>query len=141
NVLVGKKADGSPQVYLVDAGGDLLRSSWVHSDVGTTGGDRIKGMAPEQLKGLGTVAASDMYGFGALLFEVLTGRPPFEAPTATAAAVAHLSQKAPNPKDVAPKGWVNDELGKLCEQLLAKDADKRPDIREVLAAIGPLEQK
>jgi tetratricopeptide (TPR) repeat protein len=140
NVLIGKNEDGSLRVILVDAGGDLLRSSWVHSDVGTTGGDRIKGMAPEQLKGLGTVAQSDLYGFGALLFEVLSGKPPLEEPTATAAAVAHLSKTPPKAKDIAPRGWVSDELSELCARLLAKSPEERPNIDRVLEALGPVER-
>ncbi len=140
NILVAKNEDGSPKVLLVDAGGDLLRSSWVHSDVGTTGGGRIKGMAPEQLRGLGTTTASDMYGFGALLFEVLTGKPPLMGGTATDTAVAHLSQEPPRASELAPKGWVSDELSVLCARLLDKSPANRPAIEEVLAAIGPMEK-
>lgn len=140
NVIVGKAEDGSPTVWLVDAGGDLLRSSWVHSDVGTTGGDRIKGMAPEQLRGLGTTPASDMYGFGALLFEVLTGKPPLSKTTATDTAVAHLSERPPAAVKLAPKGWVHEDLSNLCDALLEKDASKRPTIDQVLAVLGPVEK-
>ncbi len=140
NVIVGKNEDGSPQVQLVDAGGDLLRSSWVHSDVATTGGNRIKGMAPEQIKGLGTTVQSDMYGFGALLFEILTGKPPLEEPTATDLAVAHLSKEPRRAADIAPRGWVSDELSALCSKLLAKNPAERPAIQEVLDVLGPLER-
>jgi tetratricopeptide (TPR) repeat protein len=140
NVLVAKHDDGSPRILLVDAGGDLLISSWVHSDVATTGGNRIKGMAPEQLKGLGTTAKSDLYAFGALLFEVLAGRPPLEERTATDLAVAHLSKQPQKAVDLAPRGWVSKELSELCERLLDKTPGKRPDIDEILALVGPLEK-
>lgn len=140
NVIISKNEDGSPRVLLMDAGGDLLRSSWVHSDVGTTGGGRIKGMAPEQLRGLGTTTASDMYGFGALLFEVLTGKPPLMEGTATDTAVAHLSKEPPRASELAPKGWVSDELSELCARLLDKVPANRPALDEVLAAVGPLEK-
>ena len=140
NLIVTKTSDGTTRVVLVDAGGDLLSSSWMHSDVATTGGGRIKGMAPEQLKGLGTTSASDMYGFGALLFEMLTGKPPLEEKTATDLAVAHLSKAPRNASKLAPKGWVGDELSKLCDQLLDKDPTKRPDIDATIKIIGPLEK-
>ncbi|MBW2457750.1 MAG: tetratricopeptide repeat protein, partial [Deltaproteobacteria bacterium] len=140
NVLVSKNDDGSPKVVLIDAGGDLLSSSWIHSDVASTGGNRIKGLAPEQLKGLGTSAKSDMYGFGALLFEVLTGKPPLEEKTATELAVAHLSKEPGKASKLAPRGWVSEDLSLLCSGLLAKDPSARPDIDEVLTTIGPLEK-
>lgn len=142
NVIVTKTDEGTPRPVLVDVGGDLLRSSWVHSDVGSTGGDRIKGMAPEQLKGFETTAKSDFYGFGALLFEILTGRPPLEARTATELAVAHLSRKPGKASDAAPRGWVGKELSELCDRLLAKEPTKRPTtIPEILGVIGPLTKK
>jgi tetratricopeptide (TPR) repeat protein len=140
NVLVSKSDDGTQRVVLVDAGGDLLRSSWVHSDVATTGGNRIKGMAPEQLRGLGTTRESDMYGFGALLFEVLTGKPPLQEQSATDLAVAHLSKEPPRATELAPRGWVSEELGELCARLLDKTPGKRPTIEQVLAIIGPVEK-
>jgi tetratricopeptide (TPR) repeat protein len=140
NVIIGKGEDGSASIVLVDAGGDLLRSSWVHSDVGTGGGDRIKGMAPEQLRGLGTTPASDMYGFGAMLFEVLTGKPPLSKTTATDTAVAHLSERPPAANALAPKGWVSEDLTNLCELLLDKDPKKRPTIDKVLGVLGPVEK-
>ena len=140
NVLVSKKKDGPAGVVLVDAGGDLLSSTWIHSDVATKGGNRIKGMSPEQLKGLATTVKSDMYAFGALLFELLTGKPPFEESNATDLAVAHLAKTPANASELAPRGWVSKELAELCGRLLDKSPGKRPDINAVLAVLGPLEK-
>ncbi|MEM1032017.1 MAG: tetratricopeptide repeat protein [Myxococcota bacterium] len=140
NVLVAKGDDG-PKVVLIDAGGDLLRSAWIHSDVGHGGAGRIKGLAPEQLQGHGTRPESDLYGFGALLFEILTGKPPFEAATATATAVAHLSMPPRRAGDAAPKGWVTDALDDLAAKLLEKNHALRPSIEEALEAIGSVERR
>ncbi len=138
NLVVSKRSDGAPRAVLIDAGGDLLSSSWVHSDVATSGGDRIKGAAPEQLQFMNTTARSDLYSVGALLFEVLTGRPPLEAETASELAVAHLAHTPPDAREVAPKGWVSEELAELCARLLDKDPAKRPgSVTEVLEVIGP----
>lgn len=141
NVVVAKQKDGPPKVVLVDAGGDLLNSSWVHSDIASSGGNRIKGLAPEQLKGLGSSPRSDMYAFGALLFEVLSGRPPFSASSAVDLAVAHLSAEPDNAAAVAPKGWVSEEMADLCRRLLDKTPGKRPSIDEALDVLGPLKAK
>ncbi|HHH11812.1 MAG TPA: hypothetical protein ENK23_07050, partial [Sorangium sp.] len=134
NVLVGKAIKGAPATLkLVDAGGDLLSGSWVHTDAADVSG-HIKGRAPERIRGLGCTAASDIYALGALLYEVLTGKPPLQETSATDLAFAHLS-KTPRPaKEVAPKGWIDDELNDLIASMLAKDPKKRPD----LAAVGKL---
>ncbi len=137
NVLVGKNEDGSARVVLIDAGGDLLWSAWIHSDTATSGAGRVKGLAPEQFKGAGTSAKSDMYGFGALLFEVLTGKPPLEEPTAADLAVAHVAKQPAKASELAPKGWVTEALSDLCARLLDKSPGKRPDIDAVLAVLGP----
>ncbi len=140
NVLVGKNDDGSPRVMLVDAGGDLLWSAWIHSDTHTSGGNRVKGLAPEQFKGAGTSAKSDLYAFGAMLFEVLTGKPPLEEATAADLAVAHVAKQPAKASELAPKGWVSERLSELCARLLDKSPNKRPDLAEVLEALAPAEK-
>lgn len=140
NVLVSKNEDGTPRVVLVDAGGDLLTSAWTHSDIATTGGSRIKGMAPEQIKGIGTTPKSDMYAFGAMLFEALTGKPPLDEKNASDLVVAHLSKQPARAADIAPRGWVTEDLSDLCARLLDKEPGRRPDVDAVLAFLGPVEK-
>jgi tetratricopeptide (TPR) repeat protein len=140
NVLVGKNEDGSPRVVLLDCGGDLLWSAWLYSDAATSGANRVKGLAPEQFKGAGTTAKSDMYGFGALMFELLTGKPPLEEATAADLAVAHVAKQPAKASELAPKGWVSETISELCMRLLDKSPGKRPDIDSVLEIIGPLEK-
>jgi len=80
--------------------------------------------APEQIGGAAT-RKSDIYAFGAMLYECVTGRLPFPAPTVTEALVAHLRDAPPRAselRDDLPPG-----LDDVIERALAKDPDDRPD--------------
>ncbi|MBM4360459.1 MAG: tetratricopeptide repeat protein, partial [Deltaproteobacteria bacterium] len=136
NVLVGKKEGGPTLVFLVDNGGDLLWSAWVHSDTESASANRVKGLAPEQFKGFGATTKSDLYGFGALMFELLTGKPPIDGPSAADLAFAHVSSEPARAIDLAPKGWVTEALSDLCSKLLSKDPTQRPDFDAIVAVIG-----
>ncbi|MGW4021581.1 serine/threonine-protein kinase [Streptomyces sp. NPDC005009] len=58
-------------------------------------------MAPEQARGF-PEPGSDLYALGCLLFELLTGRLPFQAPDTVGYLSAHLTQEPPAPSSVAP---------------------------------------
>lgn len=93
---------------------------------GAGGADRPAGtlpyLAPEALAGVAG-ARTDVFGLGAVLFELVTGRPPIEAPT-RAALLARIAQEpAPLARDVAP-GIPRD-----LEAVLAKALDRDPDRR------------
>ncbi|MFE6975572.1 serine/threonine-protein kinase [Streptomyces sp. NPDC057682] len=79
-------------------------------------------MAPEQARGY-PEPGSDLYALGCLLFELITGRLPFQAPDSIGYLTAHLSQEPPAPSSVRPgipRAW-NDLVGKL----LRKDPSER----------------
>src|SRR3989304_3234163 len=81
-------------------------------------------VAPEQAMGRATDAKGDLYALGAMLYEMLTGRPPFLGDDAVAVISQHV-----NTPPVAPS-WHNPEvpppLDALVQQLLEKDPAKRP---------------
>ena len=133
NALVAKAADGGPTCVLVDVGSDLL----YRSEVVSQGAVALRGVAPEQLKGQSATPKSDMYAFGELLFEVLSGKPPFGEAAGTDLAVALLSKAPPELAEIAPRGWVSRELGDLCARLLDKEASRRPEAKEVLEILAP----
>jgi hypothetical protein len=90
-------------------------------------------MAPEQA-GDGPVGPpADWYSVGVLLFEALTGRLPY-----TGRAISVIAHKrlydAPAPS--AMVFGVPPDLDRLCERLLARDPEQRPDGREIAAALG-----
>ncbi len=81
-------------------------------------------MAPEQALGGEVGTTADLYSLGALLYELLTGRPPFVGGDAVSIISQHL-----NTQPMAPS-WHNPavprSLGGLVLELLAKNADERP---------------
>ena len=83
-------------------------------------------MAPELLAGRAADARSDFYALGVLLFELLAGRPPFEAPTLGALLHAVATAAAPRLQDLRAGAPGTDALDELLAPLLAKDPDERP---------------
>ncbi|MFG2005387.1 serine/threonine-protein kinase [Spirillospora sp. NPDC048911] len=95
-------------------------------------------MAPEQLRGERVTPLSDLYAIGCVLYEMLAGRPVFEATSPHALSYKHM-QEAPAPID---RPDVPPQLEWLVRRLLAKEPHERPsDAREVyerlLGHIGP----
>ena len=94
-------------------------------------------MAPEQATGAAVDARTDLYGLGATLYELVTGRPPFVGDDAVAVISQHL-----NAEPIAPSSH-NDAcppaLEALLLRLLAKDPDERPagaaEVAEALASV------
>jgi tetratricopeptide (TPR) repeat protein len=130
NVLVARTNEGATKVVLLDAGSNRLR---MRARLGTFGATELPGVvaspatvAPEQLRGLPGDARSDVYSFGALLYEVLSGKPPFGDGSAMDALVGHLASEPRPPSSVAPRGWVSRQLDEFVLRLLVKDPAERP---------------
>lgn len=81
-------------------------------------------VSPEQIAGEPVNASSDLYSLGVVGFFALTGRLPFDAPTAREVLAMHLSARPPLITTLAP--IVPPKLAQLVERCLAKRPDARP---------------
>jgi serine/threonine protein kinase len=80
-------------------------------------------MAPEQLLGSSVDARADLYATGAVLFECLTSRPVFEAPSVPALIARHLEDQPPDPVTLNPD--VPPQLGQVILRALARRPEER----------------
>ncbi|WP_159798727.1 Stk1 family PASTA domain-containing Ser/Thr kinase [Puerhibacterium puerhi] len=80
-------------------------------------------LSPEQARGEQVDYRSDLYSTGCLLFELLTGRPPFVGDSPVAVAYQHVGQAPQRPSEIASD--VPEVLDRITLKALAKDRDSR----------------
>jgi serine/threonine-protein kinase len=139
--------DVKPQNLLVDPSGFLkvmdfgiARLAEHHSEPGRalTAAGIVVGtpqyMAPEQLFGEPVDGRADLYATGAVLFECVTGRPVFEAPSLVALLARHLDDAPPDPRQLNPE--IPQSLaGVILRALARKPADRWPTASHFLHAL------
>ncbi|MFF4230325.1 serine/threonine-protein kinase [Streptomyces sp. NPDC001820] len=136
NVLLKTDADGQMHPMLTDFGIARLADSpgltRTHEFVGTPAY-----VAPESAEGRPQTSAVDIYGAGILLYELVTGRPPFAGGTALEVLHRHLSEEPRRPTTVPEPLWT------VIERCLRKEPAERPSaenlargLRTVAAGIG-----
>jgi WD40 repeat protein/serine/threonine protein kinase len=128
NILI----DNQVQPHVTDFG----LAKRVESDAGQTRSGAIVGtpsyMSPEQAraeKGLST--AVDTYSLGAILYELLTGRPPFQAASPLDTVFQVLEREPPRPRKLDPQ--ISRDLETICLKCLDKDPKRRYDSAAGLA--------
>ncbi|MFD9163829.1 protein kinase [Streptomyces sp. NPDC059558] len=135
NVLLDERG-GQMKPMLTDFGIARLADSpgltRTHEFVGTPAY-----VAPESAEGRPQTSAVDIYGAGILLYELLTGRPPFAGGTALEVLHRHLSEAPQRPSTVPEPLWT------VIERCLRKEPNERPSaqslargLRVVAAGIG-----
>ena len=128
NILIG--TDGS--VKVTDFG--IAKAAFAGSDLTTTGNllGTAKYLAPEQVQEGGVDARSDLYAVGVVLYELLTGRPPFEAETHIATATMRLTTDPPPLRSLRPD--LAPEVEEVVMKALARDPDERFQSADEFAA-------
>jgi len=118
NIMIDK--DGNAKI--MDFG--IARS--LHAK-GVTGAGMMVGtpeyMSPEQVEGKDVDERSDVYSLGIILYEMLTGRVPFEGDTPFTVGVKHKSEMPKDPREI--NAQIPEDLDRLILRCLEKDRDKR----------------
>ena len=141
NVLIegargaGTEADSSPPSFLrnlvvrvVDFGlakvlqGDMTGTALTEVDMIFGTPDY---MSPEQVAGDELDERCDVYAAGVILFELVTGRVPFDTPGPLTTMAAHLNQDLPLPSDVAPDRDIPRAIERVILRALAKKPERR----------------
>ncbi len=93
-------------------------------------------MAPEQFEGGNIDHRADIYAIGVILFQMFTGRVPFNAGSPVGIIFGHLKKEPPRPSSIVAE--LPSQLEKIILKALEKDADKRfQNVGELLEAIEP----
>jgi len=118
NIMIDREGN----VRIMDFG--IARSL---KEKGITGAGVIMGtpeyMSPEQAEGKDVDRRSDIYSLGTILYEMVTGRVPFEGDTPLAIAVKHKTEEPKNPGEFNTQ--LSEDLSRLIMKCLEKDKDKR----------------
>jgi len=128
NLFVTKRADGSDLVKILDFG--ISKWTALEGELGELTQTGVvlgspKYMSPEQLFGSGNVdTRADVWSVGAILYEMLAGRPPYDLPTLTRIC-AELATDKPPP----PLGAVNEEVAPELEAVVMKCFLRTPEER------------
>jgi serine/threonine-protein kinase len=132
NLMVVKRRDGSEHVKVLDFGLAKLReraadSASQHGGASTAG--QVIGtpyyMAPEQVRGELLDARADLYSVGATLYRVLTGVPPFDAPSPMSILAKHLTDEVVPPRARAPDRMLPLDADRIVLRAMQKVAADR----------------
>jgi serine/threonine protein kinase/tetratricopeptide (TPR) repeat protein len=139
--------DLKPQNIMIDREGNvrimdfgIARSLKVK---GMTGAGVVIGtpeyMSPEQIEGQEVDGRSDVYSLGIILYEMMTGRVPFEGETFLSIALKQKTEPPRNPREINPQ--VPDDLVRLILRCLDKDKAKRfQGAQDLLSDLGKIEK-
>ncbi|HKO94577.1 MAG TPA: protein kinase [Polyangiaceae bacterium] len=141
NLFITKLPDGSPSLKIVDFGISKNIGGSARGRAATTSTQVLGSpyyMPPEQMRAEPVDERSDIWSLGAILFEMLTGRPPFLGETLPEVYAAVLGKPAPSIETLRPS--VPAGLDDVVQRCLDKDPAQRfcdvADLAEALAPFG-----
>ncbi len=127
NVLITRTTRGRDYAKVLDFG--LAKLDQRGAPTRETERNAIVGtpyfMAPEQIRGEEVDARTDIYSFGALMFELLTGQHLYSGSTAVGVLTKHLTAEPDAPSMRAPKLAIPPAVDQLCRKALARDPRAR----------------
>jgi serine/threonine protein kinase len=82
-------------------------------------------MSPEAARGEAVDHRADVYSLGVILFDMLCGRPPFEAPQSSEVLSMHIHQNPPSPREFAPHREITEMAEAVILKAMQKDANRR----------------
>jgi serine/threonine protein kinase len=94
----------------------------------------VRYMSPEQVRGEPVTEQSDVYSFGILAYEVLTGDGPYEGTSEARILAGHLQDAPRSLRELRP--GVDRDTASLIEACLAKDPNRRPRTRDLAERLG-----
>ena len=132
NIMIDKEGN----VRVMDFG--IARSI---KEKGITGAGVIVGtleyMSPEQAEGKEVDQRSDIYSLGVILYEMVTGRAPFEGETPLGIAMKHKSEVPKDPREI--NAQIPEDLSRVILRCMEKDKEKRcQSAEEVLSELGKI---
>jgi len=126
NIFLVKHGDESDFVKVLDFG--LVK------DLGEKGEDLTqtglfmgspKYMSPEQIRGDDVDGRADVYALGVILYEMLTGKVPFDRPNSVNILMAHVHEAPPSLLEAAPDAGIDPTLEQVVLRAMAKVPDER----------------
>jgi serine/threonine protein kinase len=138
NVLITRTTGGRDFAKVLDFG--LAKLGAREQSPSVTDRAEIVGtpyfMSPEQIRGDDVDARADIYSLGALMYTVMTGKPPFTAKSAVGVLTKHLTADLVPPSAAAPELGLTGEIDAIVARAMAKDPGARwQSIAEMGAAI------
>ncbi|WP_394841140.1 protein kinase [Pendulispora brunnea] len=127
NIMLTNKGDERDNVKVLDFGlvKDVTTDAQDHTQEGVFMGSP-KYMAPEQILGLALTPRADVYSLGIMLFEMLTGKVPYDRGGANIATLmAHVNDPLPNMHSMAPSLAFSPQMEAIVYRCLEKDPARR----------------
>ena len=141
NILLTDRGDENDNVKVLDFG--LVKDVSGEAEDLTQAGlfmGSPKYMAPEQILGGEITARTDIYSLGIMMFEMLSGRVPFDRGASVGTLMAHVNDAPPPMRQINPKLVLSRTMEGIVARCLEKDANKRfasmKDLLNALKRVG-----